>query len=111
MWSEGDRDLRRPSDGLGFGHAAKAGISFGKDDMVIPATKDKLVDRTKELVKQYEQQYSDGLITKGEKYNKVVDAWATCTDEVADEMMKEIRRPRSSPTRRPAVAASRTRST
>ena len=75
---------------LGFGHAAKAGISFGKDDMVIPATKDKLVDRTKELVKQYEQQYSDGLITKGEKYNKVVDAWATCTDEVADEMMKEI---------------------
>ncbi len=76
---------------LGFGHAAKAGISFGKDDMVIPATKEGLVDQTKELVRQYEQQYSDGLITKGEKYNKVVDAWATCTDEVADEMMKEIR--------------------
>ena len=97
---------------LGFGHAAKAGISFGKDDMVIPATKDKLVDRTKELVKQYEQQYADGLITKGEKYNKVVDAWATCTDEVADEMMKEIRATaEAARTRRPDAGASRIPST
>jgi DNA-directed RNA polymerase subunit beta' len=77
--------------GLGYGHAASAGISYGKDDMVVPGTKAKLVDDTKELVRQYEQQYSDGLITKGEKYNKVVDAWAQCTDKVADEMMKEIR--------------------
>jgi DNA-directed RNA polymerase subunit beta' len=77
--------------GLGFGYAAKAGISFGKDDMVVPETKAKLVGETRELVKQYEQQYADGLITKGEKYNKVVDAWAQCTDRVADEMMREIR--------------------
>jgi DNA-directed RNA polymerase subunit beta' len=41
-------------------------------------------------VKEYEQQYNDGLITQGEKYNKVVDAWAKCTDKVADEMMGEI---------------------
>jgi DNA-directed RNA polymerase subunit beta' len=75
---------------LGFGYAARAGISFGKDDMLVPATKAKLVSETQELVKQYEQQYADGLITKGEKYNKVVDAWAQCTDLVADEMMKEI---------------------
>ena len=75
---------------LGFGYAARAGISFGKDDMLVPATKAKLVGETQELVKQYEQQYTDGLITKGEKYNKVVDAWAQCTDLVADEMMKEI---------------------
>ena len=75
---------------LGFGYAARAGISFGKDDMLVPATKAKLVGDTQELVKQYEQQYTDGLITKGEKYNKVVDAWAQCTDLVADEMMKEI---------------------
>jgi DNA-directed RNA polymerase subunit beta' len=76
---------------LGFSYAAKAGISFGKDDMVVPATKAKFVNETRELVKQYEQQYADGLITKGEKYNKVVDAWAQCTDRVADEMMAEIR--------------------
>ncbi len=76
--------------GLGFREACRSGISFGKDDMVIPATKDGLVDQTRDLVKQYEQQYQDGLITQGEKYNKVVDAWAKCTDKVADEMMKQI---------------------
>ena len=75
---------------LGFHHAFKAGISFGKDDMLIPSTKDKLVSETRELAKEYEQQYIDGLITKGEKYNKVVDAWAKCTDKVADEMMARI---------------------
>ena len=72
---------------LGFHHAFKAGISFGKDDMVVPETKWKIVDETRALAKEYEQQYNDGLITQGEKYNKVVDAWAKCTDRVADEMM------------------------
>ncbi|MBH0237542.1 DNA-directed RNA polymerase subunit beta' [Methylobrevis albus] len=76
---------------LGFTHACRAGISFGKDDMVIPETKEKLVDETRQLVKDYEQQYNDGLITQGEKYNKVVDAWAKCTDKVAEEMMSRIR--------------------
>ena len=75
---------------LGFAHAAKAGISFGKDDMVIPETKAGLVEETRALVGEYEQQYNDGLITQGEKYNKVVDAWAKVTDRVADEMMKKI---------------------
>jgi DNA-directed RNA polymerase subunit beta' len=75
---------------LGFHHAFKAGISFGKDDMVVPATKWKMVEDTRLLAKEYEQQYQDGLITQGEKYNKVVDAWAKCTDRIADEMMKEI---------------------
>ncbi|MQT13727.1 DNA-directed RNA polymerase subunit beta' [Segnochrobactrum spirostomi] len=75
---------------LGFRHAFRAGISFGKDDMVIPDTKERLVEETRTLAKEYEQQYSDGLITQGEKYNKVVDAWAKCTDRVADEMMKRI---------------------
>ncbi len=75
---------------LGFTQACKAGISFGKDDMVIPATKAKLVADTRSLVGEYEQQYNEGLITQGEKYNKVVDAWAKCTDRVADEMMKRI---------------------
>jgi DNA-directed RNA polymerase subunit beta' len=75
---------------LGFKEACKAGISFGKDDMVIPAAKQKLVEETRALVRDYEQQYADGFITRGEKYNKVVDAWAKCTDKVADEMMKQI---------------------
>ncbi|MBM3487922.1 MAG: DNA-directed RNA polymerase subunit beta' [Alphaproteobacteria bacterium] len=76
--------------GLGFSHAARAGISFGKDDLVIPKAKERLVHETQIQVKEYEQQYLDGLITQGEKYNKVVDAWSQCTDRVADEMMKEI---------------------
>jgi DNA-directed RNA polymerase subunit beta' len=75
---------------LGFHHAFKAGISFGKDDMVVPHSKWNIVDETRSLVKEYEQQYNDGLITQGEKYNKVVDAWAKCTDRIADEMMREI---------------------
>ena len=75
---------------LGFYHAFKAGISFGKDDMVVPDSKWKIVDKTRELAKEFEQQYNDGLITQGEKYNKVVDAWSKCTDPIADEMMKEI---------------------
>ncbi|MEL6766330.1 MAG: DNA-directed RNA polymerase subunit beta' [Pseudomonadota bacterium] len=76
---------------LGFTQAFKAGISFGKDDMVIPEEKWKIVNTTREQVKEFEQQYQDGLITSGEKYNKVVDAWAKCTDKVAAEMMDEIK--------------------
>jgi DNA-directed RNA polymerase subunit beta' len=77
---------------LGYNHAFKAGISFGKDDLVIPPEKDTLVTETEDKVKEYEQQYQDGLITQGEKYNKVVDAWSKCTDDVADAMMKQISR-------------------
>ena len=75
---------------LGFTQAFKAGISFGKDDMVIPESKWSIVNETRDQVAEFEQQYQDGLITQGEKYNKVVDTWAKCTDRVADEMMKEI---------------------
>jgi DNA-directed RNA polymerase subunit beta' len=75
---------------LGFYHAFKAGISFGKDDMVVPESKWKTVETTRQLAKEFEQQYNDGLITQGEKYNKVVDAWSKSTDAIADAMMKEI---------------------
>ena len=75
---------------MGFKQAAKAGISFGKDDMLIPASKTKHVDGTLAEVKQFEQQYAEGLITQGEKYNKVVDAWSHCSERVADDMMKLI---------------------
>jgi DNA-directed RNA polymerase subunit beta' len=75
---------------LGFRHAFRAGISFGKDDMIIPGAKDKLVEETRVLVRDFEQQYQEGLITQQEKYNKVIDAWSRCGDQVAAEMMKEI---------------------
>jgi len=75
---------------LGFHHAFKAGISFGKDDMLIPDTKGKIVDKTHDMVREFEQQYNDGLITQLEKYNKVVDAWSKCTDQIAKEMMERI---------------------
>ena len=75
---------------MGFKEAFKAGISFGKDDMVIPESKWAIVDGVRDQVKEYEQQYMDGLITTGEKYNKVVDAWSKCSDQVADAMMGEI---------------------
>ena len=78
--------------GLGFGQAAKAGISFGKDDLIIPKEKPEMIRKTQNEVKEFEQQYQDGLITAGERYNKVVDAWSRCTDEVAGAMMKEISR-------------------
>ncbi len=75
---------------LGFTEACKAGISFGKDDMEIPDTKWGFVDDTKEQVKAFEEQYREGLITQGEKYNKVVDAWSKCNDKVTDAMMNTI---------------------
>jgi DNA-directed RNA polymerase subunit beta' len=77
--------------GLGFRHAFKAGISFGKDDMIIPDSKVGLIEETKALVADYEQQYQDGLITQQEKYNKVIDVWSRCGDQVAAAMMDEIR--------------------
>ena len=73
---------------IGFKEACKAGISFGKDDLLIPDSKTDLLLETEKKVKSYEKQYSEGLITRGEKYNKVVDAWAKCSDTVAAEMTK-----------------------
>jgi DNA-directed RNA polymerase subunit beta' len=75
---------------LGFREAFKAGISFGKDDMVVPSSKPRIIAETAALAKEYEQQYNDGDITQGEKYNKVVDAWAKCSDKLAEEMMAGI---------------------
>ncbi len=84
---------------LGFTNACRAGISFGKDDLVVPLAKQVLVNEAKDRVKEYEDQYLEGLITRGEKYNKVVDVWANTTDRVAEEMMKEISSTLSDPTR------------
>ncbi|MEA1939015.1 MAG: DNA-directed RNA polymerase subunit beta', partial [Pseudomonadota bacterium] len=79
---------------LGFGYACKAGISFGKDDLIIPEAKKVLVKESESKVKEYEKQFNDGLITSGEKYNKVVDVWSACSDKVADEMMKGMSEPK-----------------
>ncbi len=76
--------------GLGFREAFRAGISFGKDDMVVPDNKWTIVEEVQEQVKEFEQQYLDGLITQGEKYNKVVDAWSKCNDRVTEAMMATI---------------------
>ncbi len=78
---------------IGFKYAAIAGISFGKDDLIIPTDKDELLNATQSKVQEYENQYQDGLITQGEKYNKVVDAWSECTNRVADKMLDVISSP------------------
>ena len=78
---------------IGFKYAAIAGISFGKDDLIIPSEKDSLLNVTQSKVQEYENQYQDGLITQGEKYNKVVDAWSECTNKVADKMLDVISNP------------------
>ena len=81
---------------IGFKYAFMSGISFGKDDLIIPEKKQTLVNDTKKMIEEYENQYAEGLITRGEKYNKVVDAWSKCTDRVAEEMMKKISSDRKS---------------
>ena len=75
---------------LGFTQACKSGISFGIADLTTPELKAKFVNEAEVQVKEFEQQYLDGFITQGEKYNKVVDVWSRCSDLVAEEMMKGI---------------------
>ncbi|MBI3540669.1 MAG: DNA-directed RNA polymerase subunit beta', partial [Deltaproteobacteria bacterium] len=75
---------------IGYKYASKAGISISIDDMKIPSGKEKLLERANKEVREIENQYQDGLITAGEKYNKVIDIWAQTTEEVASEMMKEM---------------------
>lgn len=75
---------------MGFKHACTAGISFGISDLETPKAKEDLMIKAEKQVKDFEQQYQDGLITQGEKYNKVVDVWSKCSDDVASEMMKNI---------------------
>ena len=75
---------------LGFQYMTKSGVSFGKDDLIVPKEKEVLITQTKSAVAEYEQQYLDGLITQGEKYNKVVDAWGRCTDKVGDAMLQAM---------------------
>jgi len=75
---------------LGFEFATKAGISIAIKDMVITSKKPKLLEQARTAVREIEDQYNKGLITDGERYNKVVDIWAEVTDRIADEMLREL---------------------
>ena len=76
---------------IGYEYATRAGISICIDDMKIPLTKGRLVEKAENDVLDVDQQYTDGLITSGEKYNKVVDIWSKVTEDVANAMMDQIK--------------------
>jgi len=75
---------------IGYEYATYSGISIAMKDMVIPSKKEKIIHKAENEVKKIDDQYIRGLITDGEKYNKVVDIWAQSTEDVASEMMKEM---------------------
>ncbi|MBZ0253544.1 MAG: DNA-directed RNA polymerase subunit beta', partial [Candidatus Methylomirabilis sp.] len=74
----------------GYAFATRAGVSICIDDMKIPAKKEEILAKAYQKVEEFKQQRYEGLITDGERYNKVVDVWAAATAEIADEMMKDI---------------------
>jgi DNA-directed RNA polymerase subunit beta' len=75
---------------LGFRYATLSGLSIGIDDMHIPSSKEHLIGSARGQVNEVETQYQDGVITNGERYNKVVDIWAHVTEQIADQMFKEL---------------------
>ena len=75
---------------IGFFYATKAGVSICIDNMHIPTKKEELIGRAQREVNEIEKQYGEGLITNGERYNKVIDIWAHVTEQIAGEMMKEL---------------------
>jgi DNA-directed RNA polymerase subunit beta' len=75
---------------LGFRYATLSGLSIGIDDMHIPSSKEQLIGNARAQVNEVETQYQDGVITNGERYNKVVDIWAHVTEQIADQMFKEL---------------------
>ncbi|MGM0811589.1 DNA-directed RNA polymerase subunit beta' [Thioalkalivibrio sp.] len=75
---------------MGFRFSTRAGVSFCADDMVIPDEKAGILEEAEEQVKEIEEQYGSGLVTKGERYNKVVDIWSHCNDQVAKAMMEHL---------------------
>ncbi|OFZ31444.1 MAG: DNA-directed RNA polymerase subunit beta' [Bdellovibrionales bacterium RIFCSPHIGHO2_01_FULL_40_29] len=75
---------------LGFKYSTVAGLSICVDDMIIPASKAVMIADAEKQVQEIQQQYDEGLITDGERYNKVVDIWAQTSDKVAKEMMSQI---------------------
>jgi DNA-directed RNA polymerase subunit beta' len=74
----------------GFHYATRAGVSIGVDDMVVPQQKTKILSTAEKEVKEIQEQYSSGLVTNGERYNKVVDIWSRTNDQVAKAMMEKL---------------------
>ncbi len=74
----------------GFSHATRAGISIGVDDMVVPASKKAILAEAEKEVKGVEKDYAGGLVTQGERYNRVVDIWSYTSERVAKAMMEEL---------------------
>ncbi|MBE2897251.1 DNA-directed RNA polymerase subunit beta' [Pasteurellaceae bacterium HPA106] len=74
----------------GFAFAARSGASVGIDDMVIPDAKDKIINEAEEAVKEIQEQFQSGLVTAGERYNKVIDIWASANERVAKAMMENL---------------------
>ncbi len=75
---------------IGFKEACNAGISFCRSDMLVPTDKNKIVDETRALVATFEEHHKQGIISEGERYQKTVDAWASCTDRIQVKMEKDI---------------------
>ncbi len=75
---------------MGFHHATRAGVSIGVDDMEVPPEKRDILSKAEETVKEIEEQYASGLVTNGERYNKVVDVWSTTNEQVAKAMMDRL---------------------
>jgi DNA-directed RNA polymerase subunit beta' len=75
---------------IGFRYAGLSGLSIGIDDMKTPSSKAELIEQARRQVFEVDQQYQDGVITNGERYNKIVDIWAHVTEEIADAMFREL---------------------
>ena len=75
---------------IGYQYATKAGISICVNDMQIPPDKDRFIAGARDDVQEIEQQYQEGLITNGERYNKVIDIWASCTEKIAEQMLERL---------------------
>ena len=75
---------------LGFTYATRSGLSIGIDDLIIPANKAQLVENARNEVIKVEQQYLEGAITNGERYNKIIAVWSEVTEKIADEMFSEM---------------------
>jgi DNA-directed RNA polymerase subunit beta' len=75
---------------IGFRYATFAGISIGIEDMKVPTKKQKVIDEARKEVLSTEKEYRDGIITNGERYNKVIDIWGHATEKVAEELFKEL---------------------
>ena len=75
---------------LGFREATRAGVSIGIDDMIIPKEKEQEIEDAQKKIKEVEKQYRKGVITPGERYNKIIDIWTHCTDQIANVMLKTL---------------------